>query len=224
MEAQGGLVLEIGSNAKQWAKDFEGIRKKQIPFATAVALTRTARDANEAVRESLPKKFTIRSKGLLKGWRVEPARKKDWPNCQAGVGSKDAFWLLHERGGTKRAKSGTIAIPTKAVKRTKAGRVQKSQRPSPLIEKGRAFPTKTTIEKSKAGRKDRRRLLFFRRKSVRIKKGLGAGKTVLTSTRKVYGTHFERELRAAMKSHRVREGSFTGEQGRAFYLKALRSL
>lgn len=197
-------MLEIGSNAKQWRRDFEAIRTKQIPFATAVALTRTARDANEAVRASLTKNFTIRSKGLLRGWRVEPARKKDWPNVRAGVGSKDGFWLLHETGGTKRAKSGTIAIPTKAVKRTKAGRVVASMRPSPLIEKGRAFPTKSSIEKAKAGRKDRRRVLFFRRKKVRIRPTLGASKTVLKSTRNAYGEHFERELRVAVRSARVR--------------------
>lgn len=217
-------MLEIGSNAKQWRRDFEAIRTKQIPFATAVALTRTARDANEAVRASLTKNFTIRSKGLIKGWRIDPARKKDWPNCQAGVGSKDAFWLLHESGGTKRAKSGTIAIPTKLVKRTKAGRVPPSLRPSPLIDKGKAYPEKTAILKSKAKRSDGRRTLFLRRKKVRIRPALGAGKTVLASTRHAYGEHFEREMRVAIKSASGQQGKFTEAQGRFFYLRARRSL
>jgi hypothetical protein len=208
-------------SAKSWSKAFESIRTKQIPFATAVALTKTARDANLAVRASLEKRFTIRRKGLEKGWRSTRANKKDWPRIEAGVGSKEGFWKLHEYGGTKKPENASkMAVPTRATKRGKSGRITPSNRPKALIQKGKAIVTPTAILRAKAKKKDRRRIVYLRFKSVRVKKRLGARETILNETRRVFAGHLERELAAAIKSARVRAGSFSSSQGRAAYVKA----
>lgn len=195
----------IGKSAKAWRRTFESIRTKQIPFATAVALTKTARDANLAVRPTLAKRFTLRRKGLEKGWRSTRANKKDWPRIEAGVGSKEGFWKLHEYGGTKKPENASkMVIPTRATKRGKTGKITPANRPTALLQKGKAIVTPTAILKTKAKKRDPRRILFLRRKSVRVKKRLGARKTILVETRRVYPGHFERELAAAIQTARRR--------------------
>lgn len=85
---------------------------KQIPFALALALTRTAQAAQADLRAHLGDDFTIRTGWLAKGIGITPATKG---KLRAEVGSKDAFMETQAEGGTKRAHGGKLlAIPSKA--------------------------------------------------------------------------------------------------------------
>ena len=82
---------------------------KQSKYAAAVALTRTAKDAQEEVRRQLPERFTIRTGWVGKGIRIKPARKD---GLEASVRVMDDFMALQETGGSKRSSSGeSLAIP-----------------------------------------------------------------------------------------------------------------
>ncbi|GAA0599197.1 hypothetical protein GCM10009099_40360 [Caenispirillum bisanense] len=92
---------------------------KQTQFAVALALTRTAKDAQAEVIKSLGQKFTIRTAWVSKGIRIKPATKQ---KLEAVVFSKDDFMALQETGGEKTARDGkAIARPYGA--RKKAGAV-----------------------------------------------------------------------------------------------------
>jgi hypothetical protein len=135
---------------------------KQTIFATAVALTATAKDAQNAVIDELPKTFTIRG-----GWsqpsnkfgiKVKTAKKSD---LTAVVGTM-ADWLeLHESGGTKTPRGANIAIPTTNVRRNKKEIIVRSNRPRNL--------PKAFILTTKAGNK-----VIFTRKGRGKKKTLVA--------------------------------------------------
>lgn len=106
---------------------------KQIPFATAVALTNTAKDAQSSVLGELSDAFTLRGvwyKPRNKfGIKIKPAKKTD---LQAEIGT-DADWLeLHESGGIKRPRGRHIAIPTNNIRRLKSGKISKVNRPRNL--------------------------------------------------------------------------------------------
>lgn len=216
------MTVYARADLRGFKRDVDEVVRKQLPFACAVALTRSARDGVEAMRASLPRKFHIRNKGLLRRWRSIKADKRDWPNLRAAIGTQDEFWRLQETGGKKKPTRGkTVVIPTRMVRKTPAARIRKSQYPSELFAKGKARATPDAfrvIRKRKS--RDRREVLYLRRKRVRIRPALEGEETIGAALRKVYGDHFKRELEQALRSRRVREGSFSSEQGRAAYLAA----
>jgi len=88
------------------------LQRRQLPFATALALTRTAQAAQSEIREDLPKHFKQRGSGLSwisRGIGVEAAKKD---HSEATVYSRDWFMLYQEEGGTKRPLTAAmLAIP-----------------------------------------------------------------------------------------------------------------
>lgn len=106
---------------------------KQVPFATARALTWTAVDAREELRSDLPNQFELRNKWTEKGINIRSATKR---KLQAEVGTRDWYMPHHETGYTRKPKSARhIAVPTKAIKRTKTGKISKAKKPAQLLKK-----------------------------------------------------------------------------------------
>lgn len=107
----------------------------QIPFAASKALNSLAFDVRDKVRGSMPQNFTIRRRWVINQMQVK--QRADKRNLEAVVGTSDAgkFLAKHEEGGTRSALGRYIAIPTRAVKRTKTAQIRKSDRPSSLGSK-----------------------------------------------------------------------------------------
>lgn len=107
----------------------------QIPFAASKALNSLAFDIRDKVRGSMPQNFTIRRRWVVNQMQVK--QRADKRNLEAVVGTSDAgkFLAKHEEGGTRPALGRYIAIPTRAVKRTKTAQIRKSDRPSSLGSK-----------------------------------------------------------------------------------------
>jgi len=126
---------------------------KQIPFATAMAMTKTAQSARKYLRQKMRTEYTIRDKRFMLGSmrtggtiRVTPARKQDYPRIWAEVGSIDEFMARHSTGGVKKPETGVLAIPTKVIRRTKRQKITPAKRPAKLLKKKNFF-----IGKSKRG-------------------------------------------------------------------------
>lgn len=110
---------------------------KQMTFAAASALTKTAKEGQAAVIENLPKEFTLRTNWfepkMRFGIRIKPAKKN---SLRAEVGT-DAEWLdKFETGKDKTPKNRFLAIPMDNVRRNKKQLIQKSQRPAGLRGRG----------------------------------------------------------------------------------------
>lgn len=110
---------------------------KQIIYGTAVGLTKTAKEAQDAVKGALRGAFTIRNQWLDRGplqIGIKPATPKD---LSAEVRTRADFLGIHETGGIKVPKGGhRLAIPGDGVKRNKRLIIPKSQRPKAIIAKG----------------------------------------------------------------------------------------
>ena len=102
------LRIKVTSNAAALAQAFDALRLDQVPFATAHALTLTAKAIQEAERKALPEHFTIRRPRVAKGIQMRSATKR---TLEAVVGSVDPFMLLQEEGGTKERHDKAMAIP-----------------------------------------------------------------------------------------------------------------
>lgn len=138
------IRLEVDTNAGALADAFAKLAHDQLPFATAVALTRVAQDARDQERRQLGRTFTLRSRRRVEmGIQINRAEKSDWPRCRAEVGLRDDFMAKHVTGGEKTPKPGTrhVAIPTRIVQRTASGGVVLRQRPKSIRRRPGGFVT-----------------------------------------------------------------------------------
>jgi hypothetical protein len=108
--------MNIQSNIKQAVAKLQSITDaKQLPFAIARALTVTARDVQDEVRNNLAQRFTLRNNWVRQGIQIQRATKQ---NLEAMVFSRDAFMGLQEVGGAKSPLGNYLAVPTSLVRRT----------------------------------------------------------------------------------------------------------
>lgn len=221
------MDVEIRMPEREFRRAMDHVIRDQIPFASSLALNNSIKDAMGAVLKAIPGNVTIRNKGILsrRRWREVRSTKRQWPKLEAAIGSLDEFWNLQERGGIKRPERGkTLAIPTRLVRPNEKRAIRKSNRPSELFPAGkaRATPTEFRAVRKRRRRKDQREILYLRRKSARIKPRLGATDAFEGEVRRVYDRRFREALEIALRSRRVRGGSFTQAGGRAAFLEARR--
>ncbi|SMF80676.1 hypothetical protein [Pseudobacteriovorax antillogorgiicola] len=110
--------------------------KEEITRDTAKALSKAAADAALAVREELPKKFTLRNGYVKRGIRY----RKAYPDRPfAEVYSRDAFMTKQEDGGAFSKGSHRFAIP-KGVRSSEKSLVPRAKKPRYILNnKDRIF-------------------------------------------------------------------------------------
>lgn len=107
----------------------------QMPFAASRALNTLAFDVRDTVRASMPQNFTIRRRWVVNQLQVKQRATKRQLEAVVGTSDPAKFLAKHEEGGTRPALGRYIAIPTRAVKRTKTDQIRKSDRPASLGSK-----------------------------------------------------------------------------------------
>ena len=172
------------------------LQRRQLPFATALALTRTAQTAQSEIREDLPKHFKQRGSGLSwisRGIGIEAA-KKDHP--EATVYSRDWFMLYQEEGGTKHPlTAAAMAVPMAAV----AGMTQRPK-PSALFEQPGVFTLRTATGAEFIARRTGPgayplALLYLLRPAVQVRPEWGFTETV----ERVAAERFPGEMQSALE-------------------------
>ena len=136
-------MLEIHAtfDSHQVERLFGGMYRDQIPFASAVALTRTAVLVKAEIQKELPGMFTIRRPWTAGGIRAERAQKKDWPHCFAQVGSIDPYMVDFEEGGPHKTE-GTRSTGFKTGKDTSAFVIPTGIRQAVGLSKQQVIPGK----------------------------------------------------------------------------------
>lgn len=104
-------------------------------FGLALALTHTALDARDKIRQEMPGKFELKSQRMVGGVLAQKATKQ---NLQASVyvHRKLGFLALQEYGGTKTTPSGTLAVPRErsVLGQGSSGKVPPSRWPRNLLK------------------------------------------------------------------------------------------
>ena len=140
------LSLNVGSNINQVAGWLTNVQRKQLPFATAGALTDTAFDVRKhVVEKTFPRDFDLKNKRFAGATlRVEKANKR---KLRAAVYDRlgREYLETQARGGIKRPIDGrNIAIPTQHIKRTASGKVGAAKRPRAVLGKPNTFIRRTS--------------------------------------------------------------------------------
>jgi len=136
------MQYDVRANLKDALKMLDGLQKDQIPFATAYALTQTAKDAESNVRREMRRVFNNPTPYTLAGLFVKPATKtrltstvKFKDESVKGVPA-DRYMTVQVVGGPRRTKgfeellirAGVMppnhyAVPTRAAPLDGAGNV-----------------------------------------------------------------------------------------------------
>lgn len=192
-------------------RDFSGLSGsfKQVPFATALALTRTAQDVQAEVRRQLPRRFTIRNNWVSQGIRITKATKQD---LTATVYSKDKFMKLQETGGVKTSKGTAQGIPVD-VKASARGIVPRGLWPRALLGRPDVFRAvihgvdglwqRLKVSRRKRGRGARSlKLLYVLKPFVPIRPRFGFVDTARETVAKVWANRFREAFAQAMRTAR----------------------
>ena len=146
---------------------------RQSDFGTAVGLTKTAKQAQDAVVSSLRSTFTLRGNWFEQrnkfGIKITPARKD---KLQAEVKTA-ADWLEAHEEGTDKTGQGRLAIPTDQVRRNKRMIIPRGQRPKGLASKAFILETKkgpVLAQRLMKGKRKGLIILYGLEKTVKIKK------------------------------------------------------
>lgn len=199
--------ISVRSDVAKATTRLDDLAQRQVPFATALALTMTAQDGQSGVQDSLPRRFTLRNNRVRSGIRITPATKS---TLRAIVGSVDDFMEGQETGGTKRARDHSrVAVPVEA-RRNKRDLIPKSQKPAALRGRRRVLAWNGSNILSRKGgfgilervgkARYPLRVLYWLKKGVKLRPLLGLKGTVLDIVGRRFGLNFARAMEQAQRS------------------------
>ncbi|WP_420905617.1 hypothetical protein [Candidatus Magnetaquiglobus chichijimensis] len=181
--------------------------EKQLRFAAALALTNTAKDAQEEVRRQLPQRFTIRTGWVAKGIHVRAADKN---TLQTSVRVLDPFMRMQEFGGDKQSPFGdSLGVPVGA-RPTPTSVTRPGSFPGAMLQRKGYFiapikhgsHVKGVWKRTGRGRREQMTLMYVFSKQVRLKPRFGFRETVRRMAMEQFPRRFAEALRQALASAR----------------------
>jgi len=170
------MQISVKSNISAVTKALDAFGKRQIPFATSLALNDAAFAVRkEIVERTYPDSFTVRNKRFAGAmFRVGKASKRNLTATVSDVLGRD-YMTMQAEGGIKRPRGRNIAIPSRQIKRTATGKVPMAKQPRNLLG-GKGYRTTlrsgqpVIAENVGRGAAKRQRVLYLLEPTARIPK------------------------------------------------------
>lgn len=198
------LDIEIDDKSiKRTARWLDSVGKKQLPFATALALTQTAKDVQKAELKHLHTRFTIRNKWPERGpyaIKVQSATKK---RLFSKVFTNADWMPVHEFGGIKTPEGNNLAIPTSNVKRGKTGKITKGQRPQNLKRSfilTQSNGQKGIWKRTGRGKRSEIKPMYWLEPRAKIKEWWDWFRVGFTTVNRTFNKNFSRALDRAIRT------------------------
>ncbi|MBF0213039.1 MAG: hypothetical protein HQM00_05665 [Magnetococcales bacterium] len=181
-----------------------GDMAKQVRFAASMALTNTAKDAQDEVRKQLSKRFTIRTPWVSKGVQVRAATKE---NLEAVVVVKDQFMVMQETGGEKTSPFGdSLGVPVGA-RSTPTSVTRPGSFPGAMLKRKGYFiaPISTgshikgVWRRTGRGLREQMKLMYIFSHQVRLNQRFKFHETVLLVAASRFSENFIQSLKSAIK-------------------------
>ncbi len=207
------LTVNVSSNYKKLSRSLDQVGKKQLPFAFAKTLNQTMKAVEKyTVARTYPRAFDVRNRAFFRAAMFTGSAVKRATKTKLRVSVRDRFdrgnLQLHTTGGTKRARSGRIAIPSRSVgsRRLKSGKVKPALLPRTVVNTPKGFidrdgPRDAIYQRYGRGGKQVR-LLYVLHRSARIPKRFRFYEDAERITRQVSPKLFARNFAHAVKTAR----------------------
>ena len=206
------MQINVSSNYKKLSRSLDQVGRKQLPFAFAKTLNQTMKAVQKyTVARTYPRAFDVRNRGFFKAAMFNPKHSVRWATkTKLRVLARDRFergnLQLHATGGTKRARSGRIAIPSRYTKaRRKTEGVPPGLRPRAVVDSPKGFidrdgPRDAIYQRYGRGG-NRVRLLYVLHRSAKIRKRFRFYEDAERITRavspKLFSNNFSHAIRTA---------------------------
>ena len=179
------LAVNVSSNYKKLSRSLDQLGKKQLPFAFAKTLNQTMKAVGKyTVARTYPRAFDVRNKGFFKAAMFTGDAVRWATKTKLRASARDRFdrgnLQLHATGGTKRARSGRMAIPSRYTKARRGPKgVRKNLRPRAVVDTPKGY-----IDRD--GPRDAIYQRFGRGGELIQVKGSGSGLLCRAKAKKVY--------------------------------------
>ena len=208
-------MIKVSLDPRKFNRWLNNAAQKQVPFATARALTNLAKVGQVALRADINRSMTIRNNWTAKGIQVKAAQKRDGlNNMQAEVGSKDWYMAdqLADETSTRQGNSGRKQfLPYAARGKGKGNLIPKRLRPAPVTQSAKAGnggDGKFFFRKGRGGRSmvfqnlrgNKLRLMYTVGKSQTVKPKMHLTESVRKSVMPKAEREFIRQMQAAIRS------------------------
>jgi len=193
-----GIVCNIDAVVQA----YDDLTARQLPFATARALTLTAQDAQSAIRAGMPRSFTIRNAWSQRGIIIQPASVWKLPLTSAVmVGDIWSYLNLQDAGGAKTpTASQHLAVP-EDIRRSPTQILRGQLRPKAILQRKDVFikdlgAGSQAIFQRLAG--DKLKLLYVLTPRATVKPRLGLEETAQAVGEARWQINFAGSLEAAL--------------------------
>jgi hypothetical protein len=206
------LAVNVSSNYKQLSRSLDQLGRKQLPFAFAKTLNQTMKAVGKyTVARTYPQAFDVRNKSFFKAamFTKDSVRWAKPTNLRASA--RDQFGRgnlqLHATGGTKRARSGRMAIPSRYTKARRGPKgVRKTLRPRAVVDTPKGYidrvgPRDAIYQRYGRGGKQVR-LLYVLQPSAKIRKRFRFYEDAQRITRAVSPKLFRKNFSHAIRTAR----------------------
>ena len=201
-----GVSISVKSNFKKLDKSLDKLGRKQLPFAFAKPLNDTMKAvAKYTVNRTYPQSFATRNKQFFEQSMFKKKGVTWATKSRLSVTTQDQYdrgnLELHARGGTRFAKAGRIAIPTRYVKSRRTPRGAPTRlRPRTVVDSAKGYLAEDTIYQRYGARGANRRKLYVLRRSVKLRRRFPFYEDAERITKKVSPQLFKRNFRKAVET------------------------
>ena len=206
------MQINVSSNYKWLSRSRDQVGKKQLPFAFAKTLNETMKAVEKyTVARTYPRAFDVRNRAFFKASMFTGTAVRRATKTKLRVSARDRFdrgnLQLHATGGTKRARSGRIAIPSRFIKATRGARgVRKALRPRAVVDTPKGFidrrGSRDAIYQRYGRGGSKVRLLYVLQPRARLRKRFRFYEDARRITRKVSPKLFRRNFSQAIRTAR----------------------
>ena len=200
-----GFSIDISHNIKQVQKQLTSIQRKQLPFATAKALTDTAKDAQRAVTRQIPQKLDRPTRFTLNAIGFKRATKRTLESVVFVKPIQAEYLKLQIDGGMRVVGGAGTGVPTRNKKLNKFGNIP--GRKSGLVKGKKQFIATirgiTGVWQRFGGkRKPQVRLMVKFENRLHYSKRLPFYKIVTSVVNNRFANNFNKSLRFALATMR----------------------
>lgn len=177
---------------------------KQLRYATAVTLSRSAEHAQESILSRTRDVFTIRKNWLTPGYMFGINRKMARADdLNAEVYTRAPWMLFQEEGGIKLPKKEYLAVPQEGVRRTKKDLIPASEKPRALKRSFIIWKTKSgpmLFKRVGRGKASTIKPMYAFERSAKVAPRWQFVLTGIATVKKVYGKIFASALKDALET------------------------
>jgi hypothetical protein len=192
-------------DAQEFRRSAERFEKglKQAPFAVARALNDSA-DAGreEIITSAWPSAVKVKNQRFISAALTTKGERATKGHLQVTLYDRIGRVPLTrlEQGGTKQARSGTIAVPTRAVRRGSNGAVVRGQKPRALDPKKVVKKGNLIFIRVGRGKHEKLKLLYKLQPSANVKAMVPFHQVFDTVVRREMRANFDRRLLEALRT------------------------